>query len=234
MELKLQEQMYKQNHNEVLGLFSRKIAHEYNNLLTPITIYCDLLEAELDKDNDLLQDYVKEIQISSQQCSKLAKDLLQYGHSQPSNGSAIPYDSTGTLKDAKKRIQVILPSQITLSTDFPPEPVMLVGQPLELVQILYNLCVNSIHAMEDRGGTLKITYKLEDSEAVLMVSDTGHGIPKHYQQKIFTSQFTTKSDGKGNGMGLAIVAGIVEKYKGTIYFDSKEGTGTTFTIRFPL
>lgn len=235
MELKLQEQMHQSNRNEVLGLFSRKIAHEYNNLLTPISIYCELLEDELTKESQL--EYVHEIKQSSEQCTKLAKELLEYGRNQPKSHTLVQYDSTNLLKDTLKRIKLLLPDKIALHSVLPPEPIYLSGQPLEFVQIVYNLCLNSIHAMAERDYSqhvLKIEYQKENSNAVLKISDTGLGIPKHLQKKIFATQFTTKPDGRGNGLGLAIVSGIVEKYNGRITFESQEGKGTQFSIYFPL
>lgn len=170
--------MYQGNRNEVLGLFSRKIAHDYNNLLAPITIYCELLEHAL-TDESLLE-YVHEIQQSSKECTSLAKDLLEYGRKQPSRNTAIRYDSTSTFKDTMKRIQLLLSDKITLKIDVSSKPIFLSGQPLEFVQIIYNLCINSIQAMEEAKQSnhiLSITYKQVNQQAILTIEDTGNGIP---------------------------------------------------------
>ncbi len=237
MELKLQEQIHQGNRNEVLGLFSRKVAHDYNNLLAPIEIYCELLEDSLQTKDPSLLDYVHGIHKSSNQCALLARELLEYGRKKPGEQTMVLFDSNSTIQDAVKRIRFLLPEGISLQTEFQAEPIMLQGQPLELVQIIYNLSMNSIYAMEEAKGNhhvLKISFIKKEDKAVLMVSDTGTGIPKAFQKRIFDSQFTTKAKGGGSGLGLAIVAGIVDNYHGDIKIQSEEEKGCIISITFPL
>lgn len=231
--LQYQEELYQLNKNATIGIFSREIAHEYNNLLTPLQIYCELLEEEL-KESEELTEYLGEITESVIQCKALANRLLAFGRNQTSFSSAAPYDSTKILASSIKRLRSLLPDKISLETSVPSSSILLQGEPLELVQIIFNLCINSIHAMEESGGTLTVNYKAEETHATLRIADTGKGMSKETKQMLFSSGFTTKSDGKGNGLGLTIVAKIVEKYDGKITFTSEPDLGTTFTIQFPI
>lgn len=232
MELKLQEKVHQAGRNETLALFSRKVAHEYNNLLSPIMIYCELLKDELKESDEMLKEYAEEIYRSCEACAKLARGLLEYGRSIPAESINTPYDVNEVIKSTIKKMQLILPKEVKLQCNLPAEPTFLIGQPIEIVQIIYNLGINSVHAMES-GGTLTITLQKGKKEVILTVSDTGCGIPKHLLKKLFNVQFTTKTNGKGNGLGLTIVASIVDKYKGKVTCTSKEGVGTTFTICLP-
>ena len=103
----------------------------------------------------------------------------------------------------------------------------------QLMQVLINLIVNSLHAM-DRGGTLRLAATRTDDLARLEISDTGQGIPPEILSRIFDPFFTTKEFGKGTGLGLTVVKGIVEEHEGTISVHSRVGEGTTVTILLPL
>ncbi len=103
----------------------------------------------------------------------------------------------------------------------------------QLVQVLINLVTNSLHAMPE-GGRLRLSLDRENSHVRLGVSDTGHGIPEEMRSKIFEPFFTTKDFGKGTGLGLTVVKGIVEEHGGTITAESVVDQGTTFWIRLPL
>jgi signal transduction histidine kinase len=103
----------------------------------------------------------------------------------------------------------------------------------QIIQVLINLVMNSLHAMPD-GGTLRLSLDRENGHVRLGVSDTGHGIPEETRSKVFDPFFTTKDFGKGTGLGLTVVKGIVEEHGGTITVESVVGKGTTFWIRLPV
>jgi signal transduction histidine kinase len=103
----------------------------------------------------------------------------------------------------------------------------------QLVQVLINLVMNGIHAMPE-GGRLRMSLTREDSHVLLGVSDTGHGMPEEIRSKVFEPFFTTKDFGKGTGLGLTVVKGIIEEHGGTITVESVLNEGTTFWIRLPL
>ena len=103
----------------------------------------------------------------------------------------------------------------------------------QLIQVLINLVMNSIHAMPE-GGRLRLSLGREDNHVVLGVSDTGHGMSEEIRSKVFDPFFTTKDFGKGTGLGLTVVKGIIEEHGGTIAVESAVDKGTTFWIRLPL
>jgi signal transduction histidine kinase len=103
----------------------------------------------------------------------------------------------------------------------------------QMSQVLINLIMNAVHAMPD-GGTLRIGLAQENDMAKLTVADTGHGIPQEALKKIFEPFFTTKEFGKGTGLGLTVVKGIIEEHQGSIAVESVAGGGTTFTILLPV
>jgi signal transduction histidine kinase len=99
-------------------------------------------------------------------------------------------------------------------------------------QVFINLVMNAVHAMPD-GGTLRVGLALEKQMVKLTVADSGHGIPRDVVKKVFEPFFTTKEFGKGTGLGLTVVKGIIEEHQGSIAVESEEGKGTTFTILLP-
>jgi signal transduction histidine kinase len=103
----------------------------------------------------------------------------------------------------------------------------------QLVQVLINLFMNSLHAMPE-GGRLRLSLDRENNYVRLGVSDTGHGMPEEIRSKVFEPFFTTKDFGKGTGLGLTVVKGIIEEHSGTIAVESAVDKGTTFWIRLPL
>ena len=201
-------------------------------MLTPIQIYCELLEGEL-SDNEELSDYLNEINQAVNECKTVANQLLNFGRNHTTSSSNAKFDSVEVIRGHIKRLRSSLPNSIELVSKLPDTAVFLCGERLQLVQLLFNLCINSIHAMEQSGGTLTISYSTEGEEAILNISDTGSGMSEETKKPLFKSGFTTKKEDMGNGLGLAIVCKIVDQFDGKITFTSIENIGTTFTIRFP-
>jgi signal transduction histidine kinase len=107
------------------------------------------------------------------------------------------------------------------------------ADPDQMSQVLLNLVINALHAMPN-GGVLRITLSSVDGKLKLIIADTGHGIATHDLPKIFNPFFTTKGVGKGTGLGLTVVHGIVQEHGGSIEVDSEPGRGAAFTISLPL
>ena len=126
---------------------------------------------------------------------------------------------------ARSRIQLEMP----LADPCP----MVLADADQMSQVMINLVMNAVHAMPD-GGTLCVGLASEPQMVRLTVADTGHGIPREMIKKIFDPFFTTKEFGKGTGLGLTVVKGIIEEHQGSIAVDSREGMGTTFTILLPM
>jgi CheY-like chemotaxis protein len=147
-----------------------------------------------------------------------------------------------------KFIRASLPSTIAISQSLPSDTAYVIADPVQIHQILLNLCTNAAHAMRARGGELSITVDIvaidtgfasshpdisEGDYIRIVVADTGSGIPKTLLDRIFEPYFTTKKAGEGTGLGLAVVHGIVSQCRGTITVTSEVDRGTSFTILLP-
>jgi len=126
-------------------------------------------------------------------------------------------------------------SNITVDTSFPENCPLVRADADQMSQVLINLIMNAIHAMPE-GGTLKLALAPVPDRGIVMltIGDTGHGMPQDVIAKIFDPFFTTKEFGKGTGLGLTVVRGIIEEHSGTIQVESKPGVGTIFTICLPI
>ena len=141
-----------------------------------------------------------------------------------------------------------IPTNIDIRSNIPRESEIFLADPTQINQVIINLCTNAVHAMEKAGGILEISLErviLEESIAQsyklfpgifikLSVRDTGHGIDPRIKDRIFDPYFTTMEIGKGSGMGLAVVQGIVMNHDGAILVDSEMGKGTTVNMFFPI
>jgi len=151
------------------------------------------------------------------------------------------------IKEALKMLRASLPTSIHILEEIDTRCGKVLADPTNIHQIVINLCTNSLHAMENEEGTLSVRLDRKEIEAptlkeravasgefiVLSVSDTGHGMDRQTMERIFDPYFTTKEVGKGTGLGLAVIHGIVEDYKGFIEVESEPGKGTTFHIYLP-
>ncbi len=218
-----------------VGLLTSGIAHEVNNPLNNIILTADSILEEyddLDKEEkmEMLDDIVNEVR----RASRVVQNLLDFSKS----NSEIAFellDIREVIKASLKltRNQIML-SGIQLRTEFPDEPLNIMGDMDTLKQMFINLFLNALHAMPG-GGILAISVKANKDESILVVeiSDTGIGIEPDVVDKIFDPFFTTKPVGKGTGLGLSVVYGIVKKHEGYIEVKSTKGKGTTFFVHFP-
>ena len=226
--------MQKYNHSKTMSVLTGSIAHEFNNLMTPIVLYTDLLE-----ENEVvykeMPEEIEELKSATKRCEELAKQLLSYRRQGKAEKVLTDYDATYAMQEAVNIIQKLLPANIRLKVNICKTPYYICGQLGALNQILLNLTTNAMHAMKD-GGTLSIQFGLstEDSNKVrLVVEDTGGGIPNEVKMKIFQPFFTTKQAGEGTGIGLTVVKRLTEEHGGRVRVKTEEGKGTTFILDFP-
>ncbi len=221
-----------------IGQMSSHIAHEFNNYLTPVMVYGELLDgdATLSEENHEL---VKGILNSAGQAAGLSRRLLDL--SRQDSGTALGTQClTEDVRSALDVIQRLVPETITFITEITDQPLYIRGRARMAEPLLMNLCNNAFHAMEN-GGTL--TVRLEEAHAsadipegdwvLLSVADTGCGISQDAMSKIFEPFYTTKRSGKGTGLGLSVVQNTVTALGGQIRVESTEGRGTTFYLYFP-
>lgn len=215
-----------------MGQLSAGIAHELNNPLGIITMYSNILMDEAGADDPVRED-LKLIVEQADRCKKIVSGLLNFARKNQVNLQVT--DVVRFMNHSLKSI--ILPDNIQVISESAIEDPIALLDIDQMIQVLTNLEKNAVDAMPD-GGTL--TTKVEDTptEVSFLISDTGSGIPNENMDKIFTPFFTTKENGKGTGLGLALIYGIVKMHNGKIEVVSNTDpdsapTGTTFKITIP-
>ena len=215
-----------------MGQLSAGIAHELNNPLGVITMYSNILMDEA-PEGDAVRDDLKLIVEQAERCKKIVSGLLNFARKNQVNLS-----ETDVVKFVQHSLNsIVKPDNISCSCESK------IADPLakldidQMMQVLTNLEKNAIEAMP-RGGTLEVGVEGDADEVTFIVSDTGTGIEKENMDKLFTPFYTTKEMGKGTGLGLALIYGIVKMHKGKIHVDSNTDplhgqTGTTFRITVP-
>jgi signal transduction histidine kinase len=164
--------------------------------------------------------------------TKIMNQLLTFARRRPSELG--PLELRKTVENSLEILQERLwKHRIQVETDFRRQVPNVHADADQMSQVLLNLFINAVHAMPD-GGTLRVGLTEAEGQAVLTITDTGCGISKDDLSKIFTPFFTTKEVGKGTGLGLTVVQGIIQEHRGTITVNSEPGKGTTFTITLPL
>lgn len=242
---KLREQLYHIQKLESIGTLSGGVAHDFNNILAIITGYVNLLAKRL-KDDDSSLYYLQKILASVGRCTKLIKGLLAFSRKQESHQKPVPVNRI--LLPVKNLLSKLIGEDIVLDIVTTNKDCLVMADSDQMDQVLMNLATNARDAMPD-GGTLTITsevVKLTDvftkvngygehgKYVLISISDTGIGMDEDTQRRIFEPFFTTKEVGKGSGLGLSIVYGIVKQHNGYINVESKPGRGTTFKIYLPL
>ncbi len=222
-----------------LGKLASTVAHELNNPLEGVLTYAKLLK-RLVKEGMLTSEAAEEIQNDlsiiadeTARCGNIVKNLLLF--SRQKVGEFAEADIRGPIERSLNLIDHHLKiHNITLERDFDREPLMLFCAPQQIEQALLAVEINAIEAMPE-GGTLKVEARQTAAgDAIhIIVADTGIGIPDDALPHIFEPFFTTKENGKGTGLGLAVVYGIIERHGGTIDVQSKLHGGTTFTLLLP-
>jgi PAS domain S-box-containing protein len=241
----LEAQLRESQKMEAFGQLAGGVAHDFNNLLTLINGYSDLLSEQL-PEGDPRRDYVDEIQQAGMRAASLTRQLLTFSRRQIAKPKIL--DLNEVVGNMTKMFQRIIGEDITLEARFAPGGAVIFADPGMIEQVLMNLAVNSRDAMP-KGGHLTITTAVVDVDANtarnrpstspgryvrLSVSDSGNGIAPEHLPHIFEPFFTTKEVGKGTGLGLATVFGIVEQHRGWIDAESRPGAGTTISIHLPF
>ena len=243
---KLEERLRKSQKMEAIGSLAGGVAHDFNNILSGIIGYAELIEMFDITDMDDIRYNIKEILQASYRARDLVKQILTFSRHDDLNFH--PTSITKIAREAVQLIQVTLPHNITLETQFGTPCDIVLADSTKIHQVITNLCTNAIHAMAETGGILTLRITLADSDElhhssdndaaaktmlVLEVRDTGPGISPEVMDNIFEPYFTTKQAGEGTGFGLSLVHGIVKSHKGHIDVESRSGYGTCFRILLP-
>ncbi len=229
---KKQQQLAHHQRLEIMGTMTSSIAHEFNNLLTPIMGYSMMALEKLPPEETDLYDDILEIYNSSRKAKTIISRLSDL--SRKNTSTTFRQVSPDDL--VKKTLDVVAPArpknlEIKLALNCWDQRIQ--ANEIQLSQLLLNLIINSFHAVENQDGLLKIETWFDEDTIHIRLTDNGCGIAPDVLPHIFDPFYTTKEAGKGTGLGLAIVAQVVEDHHGNIQVDSTPGVGTSFTVTLP-
>ncbi|MFQ5752556.1 MAG: PAS domain S-box protein, partial [bacterium] len=235
----LEEQLLHAQKMETIGTLVGGVAHDFNNLLTVILGNTEFGLQDLKSDDPVKHDLIR-IENAATQARDLISQLLSFSRQQVLNPRVL--DLNKNLEDLLKMLKRIIGENIELWTELDASLAPVWADPIQIQQVLMNLCVNARDAMPQGGQLILKTHNVNGDNikapiidksrnyVQLTLTDTGEGMDSKIQARIFEPFFTTKEVGRGTGLGLSVVYGIVKQHKGHIEVSSKKGTGTTFNI----
>lgn len=241
----LQAQLLQAQKMEAIGTLAGGIAHDFNNILGAILGYTEIVKDAIPPRSFADKNLDKVLE-AGHRAATLVKQILAF--SRQTVIERVPLDPAIIVREVIKLLRSSLPSTITIKQQIDTATKSIFADSTQVHQILMNLCTNAFHAMEQTGGTLEITLKdcklsqrdlqqhpeIQSGNFVMLsISDTGLGIEPEIWGRIFDPYFTTKEVGKGTGMGLSIVHGIITSYGGFITSENNCGNGTVFRVYFP-
>ena len=230
---------------ESIGVLAGGIAHDFNNILMAILGYTQLGAMYLGEGETEAAGVVAKIEKAGVRAKELVSQILAFSRQNEQVRHTI--DCVDITREALALIQPTLLSGVKIHSDFPKGPVWVMADPVQIHQIVVNLCTNASHALEESGGGIEVSIyqtTMDAAEArrhglepgrflALKVSDTGQGMDDEVQSQIFDPYFTTKRAGKGVGMGLAVVHGIILSHNGAVVVESSRERGSTFHVYLP-
>lgn len=238
---KLESQLLQAQKMESIGKLAGGIAHDFNNILYPILGFTQMSKDDLPKDHPV-QENLQDVLDGAKRARDLVKRILMF--SRQKEQTLKPTQLKPVIEESLKLLRSSIPVNIQIQTQFYDGIDHVLCDETEIHEIMMNLCTNAYHAIEDIDGLIKIELDkakpplkldlLEEKYLCLSIQDNGIGITPEIKQKIFDPYFTTKEIGKGSGLGLSVVHGIVKNYKGEIQVESQLGKGTIFNIFLPI
>ena len=246
-EARLERELRQAQKMEAIGTLAGGIAHDFNNILMAICGYTEMTLYRLGEGTPERRN-LDQVLKASRRAADLVSQILAF--SRQAEHERKPVNIVPLVKETLKLLRSSLPSTIEIRQDLAvaENGGVILADPTQIHQVLMNLCANAAHAMRTRGGvlTVKLADRMADADVAMRhpqlkpgayvcmtVSDTGHGIDEAILERIFDPYFTTKEPGKGTGLGLAVVQGIVKSCGGAVSVDSRPGLGSTFRIFLP-
>ncbi len=241
---KYEVQLRQSQKMEAIGTLAGGIAHDFNNILGVIIGCSELIKKDLNH-NDKAQKDIEQVLTAGMRAKKLVSQILTFSRQESSK--KIPLMLRPFIKEVINFLKATLPKYIKLNLIFHADSGVVLADPIQLQQILMNLCANASQAIGSHRGTIEVIlsqvdYSLSDDlppgikpggYVVIEVKDDGPGISEKIKHKIFDPFFTTKDVGEGTGLGLSVVHGIVQKHDGAILVESEAGKGTCFSVLLP-
>jgi len=231
---------------ESIGIMAGGVAHDFNNLLYMIIGNTELALEDTPIKSSAFEN-LESIKSAGLKAAGIVKQLLDFSRKADPNLKVI--DGVSVIKEALEFLRATIPSTINIVQLLPKDSIAIMGDPIQIHQVFMNICTNASQAMEATGGNLDIIVKQVTFEhhatinhsnlapgayLKVIIKDSGSGIPKNIKDQIFDPYFTTKEFGKGLGMGLSVVLGIIKSHNGAISVDSSPNDGTAFTIFLPI
>jgi PAS domain S-box-containing protein len=232
---RLEEELRQAQKMEAVGRLAGGVAHDFNNVLTAITGYGDLILSDMAQNQPLQRADIEQILQAARRAARLTQQLLAFSRKQVLQPEVVNLNTV--IAEMAPMLHKLIGEDILLSVDLCPQPALIEVDPGQIQQVIMNLAVNARDAMP-RGGTLQIQTSVQASEAQpasiqLLVQDSGSGMDSATLEHIFEPFFTTKERGKGTGLGLSTVYGIVKQSGGAIQVESRVGAGAIFRILLP-
>ena len=245
LEIQMEERLQQAQKLEAIGALAGGIAHDFNNILYPLVGYAEMLRDDIPV-NSPFRPNIEEILHSAVRARELVQQILTF--SRQTREKDRPIRLQHIIKETLKLLRASIPKTIQIKQRIDDKCGMVIADPTQIHQIIMNLATNAYHAMEDATGIMELSLeqirfdagngapegKLSGSYACLRVTDTGKGMEKNILSKVFDPYFTTKPEGKGTGLGMSIIHGIVKKCGGDIRIKSIPGVGTDVFVYFPV
>jgi PAS domain S-box-containing protein len=243
---RLEDQLRHAQKMEAIGTLAGGIAHDFNNILHALLGYANLAKRDVMRDSDV-HDYLGQIETAGRRAAELVEQILAF--SRRADSDKRPVELQGIVDEALKLLRGSLPTTVEIRQEVSPDCGPVLADPTQIHQVLMNLCTNASQAMPNRKGLLRVSLEQIESDeflvdhdpesahvlyAKLSVIDDGAGMAPEILKRVYEPYFTTKDQGQGSGLGLAMVHGIVKSHKGTIKVESAPGRGTTFTVYLPI
>jgi PAS domain S-box-containing protein len=242
---RLEQQLIQSQKMEAIGTLAGGIAHDFNNILSAVIGYAEMAK-EASPAGSRMERHLELVLDAGHRAAGLVRQILAF--SRQGETKPLKMEPALIIKEAVKLLRSTIPSTIEIDVRLNTTPLFIIADPVQLQQVVMNLCTNAFHAMEETGGTITLALQACDLTAEdlvfhphvapgpfvrFTVADTGPGIPAPIRQKIFEPYFTTKEIGKGTGLGLAIVHGIVSSSGGFVSYAEEPGRGAVFHLYFP-
>jgi PAS domain S-box-containing protein len=227
----LQEQLYQSQKLEAMGQLAGGVAHDFNNMLAGIIGNAEILQMRL-MDETENSKIVKKIITASEHAANLTKQLLSF--SRKGKYQSIPVEVNKIVADVISMLEKTIDKKINIEQALDENNPVILGDPIQIENAVLNLAINARDAMSNGGALAFQTLSGGDNGSVqIIVKDTGSGMSDEVKKHLYEPFFTTKERGKGTGLGLAGVYGIVKNHKGVIKIESEVGKGTTVFLKFP-